>query len=187
MSRHPSTRARAARALIAIAAIFTLPACTAEGEPIGGWGDRAAPGGGFILKVGPEFKRRDLETIYDRSQASFPAALQSFTCGDPVPELSYLMRIEALETKEDRLVTVSYSPSIREDGRDRCLYTGIIYLFERGIYELEAEKATAAREKGKTIRTANERIPPRPRCRCELRGSNEDWVDFPDMSADGSR
>ena len=187
MSRRPSPRARAARALFAITALLTFVGCTDEGEPIGGWGDGATPGGGFILKIGPEFKRRDLEKIHERSQTTFPAALESFTCGDRVPELSYLMKIEALDPNEDRLVTVSYSPAIREDGRDRCLYTGMIYLFERGIYELEAEKATAAREKGKTVRTANDRIPPRPRCRCERRGNNEDWVDFPEMAADGSR
>ena len=115
------------------------------------------------------------------------AALAEFTCGDDVPQMRYELTLKPEGEWNERLVSVGYAPKLDSGLEDRCLTSGISYLFRELLAEIDQGPPI---DYGYVNPRTGERLGPaekfenqKPICRCDLRDSGREWVAYSEKAA----
>jgi hypothetical protein len=148
-------------------------------------GHRSGMDGGFTENVSAQFKKPELERLYQRlMQIDQRGELQPFTCGDRPPRMEFELTLEPEGQLNERLVSVAYSPEI-DGNTDRCLQFGLSYVVEGALAEVDHGPpidygyTSAGKKTGPYVRGPRRA----PICVCELRQSGREWVAFTEESA----
>jgi hypothetical protein len=192
-----------ARALIASAAVFA--ACDAHDNsraPDSGTATAVAtrttyfepgavllgsrgPGrsGTFGASVGKDFGAAEADEVLKRLVAlDSSGEFAQFTCGEPAPRFRFDLTLHAPRARQDRQVTVGYTPELYLWGKQRCLAFGLSYLVSRTFAEVDTSPSVelpfvAPRTADRTaVRSPGDRHLRRwPTCNCAM-SRDSAWV-----------
>jgi hypothetical protein len=145
-------------------------------------GDRGTrPGGGFTLNISNEFQRPQLESLLARAQQFGPSgALEEFACGDRVPDFLFEMTLRPAKEYNERLVGVAYTPDLDAGGAQRCMSSGLSYLFHVALAAIDqgppVDYGYVNPSTGQKLEPYISGPPRKPICRCDLKNSGREWV-----------
>lgn len=139
--------------------------------------------GGFVVPVTRAFGKLELAELYKRMQQfTSDGSLNDFTCGDPAPQFRYFLRLMPESRRNERLVDVSHLPTVSPGGPTRCLSFGLSYFVNRAAFDIDrgdpVDYGYRDPHTGKKLGPEPRRMPRKPVCRCELRGSGKEWVEW---------
>ena len=139
-------------------------------------------GGGQTHPVSDRFGEAETRRLYEVVNSDrFRAELAEFNCGDPLKPFHFSVAFYEAGEYNDRYVVYSPYPEIGTSGRDRCLSSGMSYLWDRTARQLDRgqiHNPGYTHPSGRVISDEEYRLRPlpRPRCDCTKRDSNEEWV-----------
>jgi hypothetical protein len=138
---------------------------------------------GLSASISAKFSAADLKTLSERlNSAEFQKRLTAYTCGDPLPRMTFAVSLLEQGEYQERQVIVQPRPYPDETPRNRCLTFGLSH---------EIDDEVAALDRGAPINyhyrdphTGTEMPPrttrmPKPACDCAKRDAPGNWVTFP--------
>ena len=117
-------------------------------------------------KFGP-LEVKELQDLLNTPQ--FQSPLTNYSCGDPVPKLTFSVSLRPKAYATTRAVNISYTPGFSpSDNPKRCLMFAVDYLLDIAVAGLDPDpKQEDTRE---------------PHCDCSKRDGKTEWVEFPGPS-----
>jgi hypothetical protein len=139
--------------------------------------------GTFGATVGKDFGAAEANEVLKRLVAlDSSGEFAQFTCGDPAPRFGFDLTLHPPRPRQDRQVTVGYTPELYLWGRQRCLAFGLSYLVSRTFAEVDTSPSVeslfvAPRTGDRTaVRSPGDRHLRRwPTCNCAM-SRDSAWV-----------
>lgn len=143
---------------IVIASLFFPDRMTAQSEPYAY---------ATVREISDQFGPAEVKKLQDLlNTPQFQAPLVKYSCGDPVPQLTFSVSLRRAGYATTRAVDISYTPGFSpSDNSKRCLMFAVDYLLDKAVAGLDPDpKEETTRE---------------PHCDCSKRNGNSEWVEFP--------
>jgi Tol biopolymer transport system component len=120
-----------------------------------------------VREISDQFGPAEVKKLQDLlNSPQFQSPLAKYSCGDPVPQLTFSVSLRRASYATTRAVNISYTPGFSPSvNSNRCLMFAVDYLLDKAVAGLDPDpKEETTRE---------------PHCDCSKRNGNSEWVDFP--------
>ena len=122
---------------------------------------------GTVREISDKFGQSEVKKLQDLlNTPQFQAPLTNYSCGEPVPKLTFSVSLRPKGYATTRAVNISYTPGFSpSDNPKRCLMFAVDYLLDIAVAGLDPDP------KDETTRE--------PHCDCSKRDGQTEWVEFP--------